>query len=194
MKNKPWIEDNDPLKESYGLLDDNELSSFLSLFSEWNKNDYALESDIGQVKTGVQLLDFFDYSNESCHLSLFENLCLTKGGKHEKLYWIPLSSNDNIIFQDFSPLMIAKTSITKETLDYVSRSFMQMLNRGYIFFDSKCRFVGVVIDGYYMQVYMKKDFMSDVMRPYVNNWDRIDEFLDPLLKKDLIDRVHKILR
>ncbi|GAA5585537.1 hypothetical protein Acal01_00669 [Acinetobacter calcoaceticus] len=194
MKNKPWVEDNDPLKEYYGLLDDNELSSFLSLFSEWNKNNYGLESDIGQVKTGIQLLDFFDYSNENCHLSLFENLCLTKGGKHKKLYWIPLSSNGNIIFQDFSPLMIAKTSITKETLDYVSRSFMQMLNGGYIFFDSKCRFVGVVIDGYYMQVYMKKDFMNNVMRPYVKNWDRIDEFLDPLLKKDLIARVHKILR
>ncbi|WP_375586794.1 hypothetical protein [Acinetobacter baumannii] len=38
MKNKPWIEENDPLKEYYGLLDDNELISFLSLFSEWNKN------------------------------------------------------------------------------------------------------------------------------------------------------------
>lgn len=194
MKNKPWIEDNDPLKESYGLLDDNELSSFLSLFSEWNKNDYALESDIDQVKTGVQLLDFFDYSNESCHLSLFENLCLTKGGKHEKLYWISLSNNEDIIFQDFSPPMIAKTSITKETLDYVSRSFMQMLNGGYMFIDSKCRFVGLVIDGYYMQVYMKKDFMDDVMKPYVKNWEKIDEFLDPLLKKDLIDRVHRILR
>ncbi|WP_427846042.1 hypothetical protein [Acinetobacter baumannii] len=57
MKNKPWIEENDPLKEYYGLLDDNELISFLSLFSEWNKNNYALESDIGQVKTGFQLLD-----------------------------------------------------------------------------------------------------------------------------------------
>lgn len=194
MKNKPWIEDNDPLKESYGLLDDNELSSFLSLFSEWNKNDYTLESDIGQVKTGVQLLDFFDYSNESCHLSLFENLCLIMGGESEKLYWIPLSNNEDIIFQDFSPLMIAKTSITKETLDYVSRSFMQMLNGGYMFIDSKCRFVGLVIDGYYMQLYMKKDFMDDVMKPYVNNWEKIDEFLDPLLKKDLIDRVHRISR
>ncbi len=28
MKNKPWIEENDPLKEYYGLLDDNELISF----------------------------------------------------------------------------------------------------------------------------------------------------------------------
>ncbi|CAI3124172.1 MULTISPECIES: hypothetical protein [Acinetobacter calcoaceticus/baumannii complex] len=194
MKNKPWIEENDPLKEYYGLLDDNELSSFLSLFSEWNKNDYALESDIGQVKTGIQLLDFFDYSKESCHLPLFENLCSIMEGESEKLYWIPLSNNEDIIFQDFSPLMIAKTSITKETLDYVSRSFVQMINGGYIFIDSKCRFVGVVIDGYYMQVYMKKVFMNDVMKPYVKNWEKIDEFLDPLLKKDLIDRVHRISR
>lgn len=194
MKNKPWIEENDPLKEYYGLLDGNELSSFLILFSKWNKNDYALESDIGQVKTGIQLLDFFDYSNESCPLSLFENLCSIMGGEIEKLYWIPLSNNEDIIFQDFSPLMIAKTSITKEMLDCVSRSFMQMLNGGYMFIDSKCRFVGLVIDGYYMQVYMKKDFMDDVMKPYVKNWEKIDEFLDPLLKKDLIDRVHRILR
>ncbi len=78
------------------------------------------------------------------------------GGEIEKLYWIPLSNNEDIIFQDFSPLMIAKTSITKEMLDCVSRSFMQMLNGGYMFIDSNCRFVGVVIDGYYMQVYMKK--------------------------------------
>ncbi|MDV7621405.1 FAD-binding oxidoreductase [Acinetobacter baumannii] len=175
-------------------MDGNELSSFLILFSEWNKNDYALESDIGQVKTGIQLLDFFDYSNESCPLSLFENLCLIMGGESEKLYWIPLSNNEDIIFQDFSSLMIARTSITKEMLDCVSRSFMQMLNGGYMFIDSKCRFVGVVIDGYYMQVYMKKVFMNDVMKPYVKNWEKIDEFLDPLLKKDLIDRVHRILR
>jgi len=194
MKNKPWIEESDPLKESYGLLDVNELSSFLSLFSEWSKNDYVLESDIGQVKTGIQLLDFFDYSNESCPLSLFENLCSIMGGESERLYWIPLSNNEHIIFQDFSPLMIAKTSITKEILDCVSRSFMQMLNGGYMFIDSKCRFVGVVIDGYYMQVYMKKDFMDDVMKPYIKNWEKIDEFLDPFLKKDLIDRVHNILR
>lgn len=194
MKNKPWIEENDPLKEYYGLLNDNELSSFLSLLSEWNKNDYSLESDIGQVKTGIQLLDFFDYSNESCPLSLFENLCSIMRGEIEKLYWIPLSNNEDIIFQDFSPLMIAKTSITKEMLDCVSRSFMQMLNGGYMFIDSNCRFVGVVIDGYYMQVYMKKDFMDDVMKPYVKNWEKIDEFLDPLLKKDLIDRVHRVLR
>ncbi|ODL96853.1 hypothetical protein AXH23_04190 [Acinetobacter pittii] len=194
MKNKPWIEENDPLKEYYGLLNDNELSSFLSLLSEWNKNDYSLESDIGQVKTGIQLLDFFDYSNESCPLSLFENLCSIMGGEIEKLYWIPLSNNEDIIFQDFSPLMIAKTSITKEMLDCVSRSFMQMLNGGYMFIDSNCRFVGVVIDGYYMQVYMKKDFMDDVMKTYIKNWEKIDEFLNPLLIKDLIDRVHRILR
>ncbi|WP_227061434.1 FAD-binding oxidoreductase [Acinetobacter pittii] len=194
MKNKPWIEENDPLKEYYGLLNDNELSSFLSLLIEWNKNDYSLESDIGQVKTGIQLLDFFDYSNESCPLSLFENLCSIMGGEIEKLYWIPLSNNEDIIFQDFSPLMIAKTSITKEMLDCVSRSFMQMLNGGYMFIDSNCRFVGVVIDGYYMQVYMKKDFMDDVMKPYIKNWEKIDEFLDPLLIKDLIDRVHRISR
>lgn len=194
MKNKPWIEENDPLKEYYGLLNDNELSSFLSLLSEWNKNDYSLESDIGQVKTGIQLLDFFDYSNESCPLSLFENLCSIMGGEIEKLYWILLSNNEDIIFQDFSPLMIAKTSITKEMLDCVSRSFMQMLNGGYMFIDSNCRFVGVVIDGYYVQVYMKKDFMDDVMKPYIKNWEKIDEFLDPLLIKDLIDRVHRISR
>ncbi|RZG17231.1 FAD-binding oxidoreductase, partial [Acinetobacter baumannii] len=52
----------------------------------------------------------------------------------------------------------------------------------------------VVIDGYYMQVYMKKIFMNDVMKSYVKNWEKIDEFLDPLLKKDLIDRVHRISR
>lgn len=193
MKNKPWIENNDPIKKNYGLLDDKELSNFLILFSEWNKDNHISDSDVGKVKVGIQLLDFFDYSNESCHVSLFENLCLIMGGEKERLYWIPICSGENIIFQDFSPFMIAKTIIAKETLDNVSRSFMQMLNGGYMFFDSKCRFVGIVIDGYYMLVYMKKEFISDVMTQYIKNWDRIDEFLDPLLKKDLFARVHKVL-
>lgn len=188
MKNKPWIENTDPFKESYGVLDNNELIDFLSLFHEWNKKEFVLGTDISKVKTGIQLLDFFDYSNGTSHISLFESLCLIMGGEGERLYWIPLCSDEDIIFQDFSPPMIAKTLIQKEALDNASRSFMQMLNGGYMFFDSNCRFVGIVIDGYYMYVFMNKVFMSDVLTQYIKNWDKVDEFLDPVLKDDLMIR------
>lgn len=188
MKNKPWIENTDPFKERYGLLDNNELMNFLNLFYEWNKDESILGTDIHKVKTGIQLLDFFDYNNETTNITLFENLCLIMGGENEILYWIPLCNNEDITFQNFSPPMIAKTSIEKEALENASRSFMQMLNGGYIFFDSNCRFIGIVIDGYYMYVFMKKEFMSDVFTQYINNWDKVDEFLDPVLKDDLMSR------
>lgn len=192
MKNNPWIEEDDLLKKNYGLLDEKELNKFLNLFNEWNKKSYILTSDIGQVKLGVQLLDFFEYSNENYNLPLFDDLCSIMGGEAESLYWIPLCSSESIIFQDFSPPMIAKTCIKKETINRVSHSFMQMLNGGYMFIDSRCRFIGIVVDGYYLHTYIKKEFMNDILTQYRKNWDYVDKKLDPLLKNHLMDRVKTI--
>jgi hypothetical protein len=193
MKIKPWIEDNDPLIENYGLLNEHELSYFLNLIVEWNDGVSILKTDINEVKNGIQLLDFFDYSNKSCYLSLFEKICLFMSGEDEYLYWIPLSDTEDTDFKKFEPLMIAKTLLKKDSLTSVSRSFMQMLNGGYMLFDSKCRFVGVVIDGYYMLAFMKEEFMREEMSEYIANWRKVDDILDPLLSKDLKQRLDNIL-
>ncbi|HIQ35677.1 MULTISPECIES: FAD-binding oxidoreductase [Acinetobacter] len=192
MKDKPWIEDNDPLKGSYDLLSNSELISFLKLFNEWNNCETEVGEDMTQIKSGEKLIDFFNYSNDSCYLSLFEKLCSIMGGDKESVYWIPISDSKDILFQSFEPLMIAKTLMKKEILRSVSSSFMQMLNGGYMLFDSKSRFIGIILDGYYMLVFIKKACMNDTLNQYVENWEKLDQFLDPLLMQDLSNRVKNI--
>ena len=190
--NKPWIEDSDPLKDYYGSLTEDDLDKFFGFFCEWSGSVITQKLDVCEIKKGIKLLDFSDNYNEICQFSLYDKICsLMVGGN---LYWIPISDKNNILFEKYTPCMIAKTPIKTEIMAYVQRSFLQMQNGGYMIFDSEFRFVGVVVDGYYMLVFIRKEFFNNnVMEKYVENWNKIDDFLDPLLKNDLISRVNGVL-
>lgn len=190
MKDKPWIVEDDPLKTSYDLLDELELEDFKNLYKQSNEQNISNDT--------VLLLDFYNRFNEFNEYALFEQLCSIVGDG-EYLYWIPLHENalsfelpvskDDLSFWgNYSPIMIAKTKAESNVISKVGSSFMQMINGGYMVFDSESRFWGVVIDGYYMLIYIKKEFLSAISTEFITNWGYINENLDPILIDDLFKR------
>ncbi|ENV32982.1 hypothetical protein [Acinetobacter gerneri] len=185
MKDKPWIEESDSLRNTYGLLNKSELDNFLNLLRKWGAiNKSSIEMDIEKI----ELLDFFDRNNEYCHFSLFEKICSMMANS-EHLYWIPTCDGEQSFLDDYDPPMIAKTMPKIEVLKNVSSSFMQLVNGGYMLFDSEERFFGIIIDGYYMLVFIKKEFVDSELLKFTENWKHIDENLDSILKNDLLSRV-----
>jgi hypothetical protein len=110
---------------------------------------------------------------------------------NDYLLWMPLSDeiNDQDLFFKYDPPMIAKTHPESNIFDAVSRSFMQMQSGGYIVMDSLGRFIELVIDGYYMLTFIRKDFMNNNLLKYLDNWRCVDDHLDDVLKNDLYRRV-----
>lgn len=191
MKNKPWIEDCDPMKKYYGLLNDEDNIFFQNSFKNlWDK--FSKDPDIKKIKIGKKLLEFSDNYNEYCQFTMYEKICSIFSGENEYFYWIPISDNNERIFEYYDPLMIAKTPINISIMSSVRRSFMQMQNGGYMIFDSKQRFISIVLDGYYMLAFIQEKYMNNDLLKYIENWKYLDENLDDLIKKDLFVKISDI--
>ncbi|KAA8734855.1 FAD-binding oxidoreductase [Acinetobacter qingfengensis] len=188
MKNKPWI-DGDPLRDYYGLLTKYDLDWFLNFFNQWNTNNTLSDLNILEIKDGIKLLDFSENYNDFCQFTLYEKLCYFMGNNEQYIYWIPISNNEDRVFEDYEPLMIAKIPFRVEDMNSVRRSFMQMQNGGYMMLDSKSRFVSIIVDGYYMLVFLSKKYMNEDLLPYIENWKLVDDNLDDILKEDLFKRL-----
>lgn len=183
MKNKPWIEDNDPIKEYYCLLTDEDKVFFQSFFENWY-NRTSRDFDIKNIKSGKKLLEFSDNYNEYCQFTMYEKICsLLDDGEY--IYWIPMTDSKERLFADYEPMMIAKTPIKINIMNSVRRSFMQMLKGEYMLFDSQKRFISIVVDGYYMLMFLKNEYMNDEFVRYIENWDSINNNLDDIKKEDL---------
>ena len=135
----------------------------------------------------MELLDFSDYDGEN-QFSLFEKLCEKFNGADGCLYWLPLSNEKESIFDDYDPVMIAKTPLDTKYLKTASASFMQMLNGGLMIVDSKKRFIAIVVDGYYIVAGVKRGGMDKDYIQYIENWKIIGERLDPVTANILLEK------
>lgn len=191
MQPKPWIEQSDPLKDFYGLLDQNEIVSIYDIIKKVNIS-HATFYSANLCKDEILLLDFSDYYNKSYQFELLSKLIENFYHVDHFLYWLPLNSDVDIseyTFNQFVPLMIAKTPMEIKFLDKVSRSMMQMISGGYVVVDSQKNFIAIIIDGYYMLALINDKF-SVKYEKYIKNWSFIEENLDPITAKSLITKNH----
>lgn len=178
MQNRPWFEESDPIKDFYGNLDEEDIKWIYNLLTtvDLSQSKFNLSSEF--YKNRVQLLDFSDYYSKPYQFELLLNLIEDFYHVDKYLFWLPLNNNcfENA-FEQFEPLMIAKTPMDIKYIEKVSQSMMQMINGGYVVADSGKNFIAIIIDGYYMLSLVDLD-LHNKYGVYLKNWDLINEKLD----------------
>ncbi|ENU32027.1 hypothetical protein F991_00140 [Acinetobacter sp. CIP-A165] len=186
IKNKPWVEDSDPLKPYYGKLTNKEYINISKIFNLWINNHNYIDPSIIAENKKVNLLDYYNRYDEECGQSLYKMLCEVLKYTDGYLYWLPIDNAENhSTFEEYFPAMIAKTPIDIRYLDYTSRSFLQIQNGGYAIIESNLNFIALILDGNYMQVALDTKLMNGRFQKYLDNWHQIRKNLDEITAKCL---------
>ena len=185
MLDKPWIEDNDPIKDFYDCLNEEEIAWLYGVVSAVNLNQATFNTIFFPNK--VQLLDFSNYYNKPYQFELLSDLINKFNHVGSFLFWLPLNNDcSKNEFEKFEPLMIAKTPMNIMYLKKVSQSMMQMMNGGYFVADSGNNFIAIIVDGYYMLALVDDNNLPIKYEKYLKNWILIEENLDSITAKPLI--------
>jgi len=184
MLDRPWIEDNDPIKGFYDCLNKEEISWLYGTIRAVDLNQATF--NINFCPNKVQLLDFSNYFDKPYQFELLSELINEFNNLDNSLFWFPLNNDcSKNEFEKFQPLMIAKTPMNIMYLQKVSQSMMQMMNGGYVVADRKNNFIAIIVDGYYMLALVDNNLPIKYEK-YLKNWSLIEENLDSITAKTLI--------
>ncbi|MGP4712569.1 MULTISPECIES: hypothetical protein [unclassified Psychrobacter] len=185
MLDRPWIKDNDPIKDFYDCLNKEEIAWLYGVVKAVDLNRATFNTNFCPNK--VQLLDFSNYYDNPYQFDLLSDLINEFNYIGSSLFWLPLNNDcSKNEFEKFEPLMIAKTPMNIIYLKKVSRSMMQMMNGGYIVVDSGNNFIAIIVDGYYMLALVDDDNLPTKYEKYIKNWSLIEENIDSITAKPLI--------
>lgn len=182
---KPWYDIEDPLREYYDLLNDQDLKIVANIKSKQNLKLPCFQKEL--TENALLLIDFSNYHNASVQFQLFSDLIKQFRSQESYLLWIPLNDGDTDNFSKFNPLMIAKTSFDAKFLDKASRSMMQMLTGSFMLIDSKSQFISIIIDGYYMLSTVYDISLANVFEKYIDNWNVVFKNLDEVTANTLLN-------
>lgn len=174
---QPWVDDQDPFIDYYGLIDKSELQFVRENFASLSGSSPVFNHLMIDFNRYYLLLDFSDYFNDESQFLLYKDLCSVNNNAF--LYWLPLDNyKDEFLFENYMPKMIAKTPRNNKVLKKASLSFMQMQNGGLFLMEESGLFFAIIVDGYYMMALVDKKYDIGNINAYLENWSVFEHRLD----------------